>query len=117
MTPFCVTVKHREGRGYLRILTQTEFSKPLLTFPKLKLLILVNFFPEMTVILRDRINDLLTANAELEREVARLRYAPIKVDAEQHPDPEISLEQTRYCKAPGSFLRLSRYHNHQKFRS
>ena len=30
---------------------------------------------ELTVILRDRINDLLQANADLEREVARLRYA------------------------------------------
>ena len=29
----------------------------------------------MAAILRDRINDLLTANADLEREVARLRYA------------------------------------------
>ena len=31
--------------------------------------------PAMAAILRDRINDLLTANADLEREVARLRYA------------------------------------------
>ncbi len=29
----------------------------------------------MAAILRDRINDLLTANADLEREVVRLRYA------------------------------------------
>ncbi len=29
----------------------------------------------MTAILRDRVNDLLAANADLEREVARLRYA------------------------------------------
>ena len=29
----------------------------------------------MAAILRDRINELLTANADLEREVARLRYA------------------------------------------
>ena len=29
----------------------------------------------MAAILRDRINDLLMANADLEREVARLRYA------------------------------------------
>lgn len=57
------------------------------------------FFSEMTVILRDRINDLLTANAELEREVARLRYAPVMVETEQHQDPEISLEQTRYRKS------------------
>ena len=33
------------------------------------------FFSAMAAILRDRINDLLTANADLEREVARLRYA------------------------------------------
>ena len=33
------------------------------------------FFLAMAAILRDRINDLLTANADLEREVARLRYA------------------------------------------
>ena len=32
-------------------------------------------FSAMAAILRDRINDLLTANADLEREVARLRYA------------------------------------------
>ena len=32
-------------------------------------------FPELTVILRDRVNDLLQANADLEREVAKLRYA------------------------------------------
>ncbi len=30
---------------------------------------------ELTVILRDRVNDLLQANADLEREVARLRYS------------------------------------------
>ena len=29
----------------------------------------------MAAIFRDRINDLLTANADLEREVAKLRYA------------------------------------------
>ena len=29
----------------------------------------------MSAVLRDRINSLLTANADLEREVARLRYA------------------------------------------
>jgi hypothetical protein len=29
----------------------------------------------MAAILRDRINDLLMANADLEREVVRLRYA------------------------------------------
>ena len=34
----------------------------------------------MAAILRDRINELLTANADLEREVARLRYA----DAGEH---------------------------------
>ena len=30
---------------------------------------------EVTAILRDRVNDLLVANADLEKEVARLRYA------------------------------------------
>ena len=29
---------------------------------------------EMTVILRDRINDLLVANADLEKEVVKLKY-------------------------------------------
>ena len=33
------------------------------------------YFSAMAAILRDRINDLLTANADLEREVAKLRYA------------------------------------------
>ena len=33
------------------------------------------YVPAMTAILRDRINNLLTANGDLEREVARLRYA------------------------------------------
>jgi hypothetical protein len=72
-------------------------SEPLETLSKVAFLNLsIFFFPEMTVILRDRINDLLTANAELEREVARLRYAPVKVEQpEQHPDSEISLEQTK----------------------
>ena len=32
-------------------------------------------FAAMSAILRDRINGLLTANADLEREVARLRYS------------------------------------------
>ena len=35
----------------------------------------LSVFSAMAAILRDRINDLLTANADLEREVARLRYA------------------------------------------
>ena len=38
------------------------------------------YFSAMAAILRDRINDLLTANADLEREVAKLRYA----DAGEH---------------------------------
>ena len=33
------------------------------------------YISAMTAILRDRINNLLTANGDLEREVARLRYA------------------------------------------
>ena len=39
----------------------------------------------MAAILRDRINELLTVNADLEREVARLRYA----DAGMHYTPNI----------------------------
>ena len=35
----------------------------------------------MAAILRDRINDLLTANADLEREVAKLRYADAGEDS------------------------------------
>ena len=50
----------------------------------------------MTVILRDRINDLLVANAELEREVSRLRYSPIK--REETKENDVDLEKTRYTK-------------------
>merc|ERR1719361_2734907 len=39
----------------------------------------------MTAILRDRINDLLIVNADLEKEVVRLRYAPFT-------DPEHLME-------------------------
>ena len=46
---------------------------------------------EMTVILRDRIKDLLVAKAELEREVARLRYSAPKSGPEEDPD----LKKTR----------------------
>ena len=49
---------------------------------------------EMTVILRDRINDLLVANAELEREVSRLRYSQIKMT--EIEEQELNLEKTRY---------------------
>jgi hypothetical protein len=48
----------------------------------------------MTVILRDRINDLLVANAELEREVSRLRYSQIKMT--EIEEQELNLEKTRY---------------------
>ena len=41
----------------------------------------------MAAILRDRINDLLIANADLEREVARLRYA----DAGKKGQPQLCL--------------------------
>ena len=34
---------------------------------------------ELSAILRDRINDLLVANSDLEKEVVRLRYSPKEV--------------------------------------
>ena len=40
---------------------------------KIKFILLKNL--ALSAVLRDRINSLLTANADLEREVARLRYA------------------------------------------
>ena len=43
---------------------------------------------EITVILRDRINDLLLANADLEKEVGKLKYAA---------PPQIFLQE-RYIK-------------------
>ena len=57
---------------------------------------MIRFASEMTVILRDRINDLLVANAELEREVSRLRYSHFQ--PESPPDVSLgdpSLEKTK----------------------
>ena len=51
----------------------------------------------MTVILRDRINDLLVANADLEREVARLRYSDVQ-PVQTIAEPTENLEKTRYSK-------------------
>merc|ERR1712109_217467 len=49
----------------------------------------------MAAILRDRINDLLTANADLEREVARLRYADAARGAAESVETLDKLRQTR----------------------
>merc|ERR1719285_8997 len=49
----------------------------------------------MAAILRDRINDLLTANADLEREVARLRYADAARGASESVETLDKLRQTR----------------------
>ena len=46
-------------------------------------------------VLRDRINDLLTANADLEREVARLRYADAVRGTEQSRQTLDQLRNTR----------------------
>merc|ERR1719367_1218903 len=51
--------------------------------------------PAMAAILRDRINDLLTANADLEREVARLRYADAARGAAESVETLDKLRQTR----------------------
>merc|ERR1712079_92126 len=49
----------------------------------------------MTAILRDRINDLLTANADLEREVVRLRYADAARGAAESVETLKRLRNTR----------------------
>merc|ERR1719249_267142 len=49
----------------------------------------------MAAILRDRINDLLTANADLEREVAKLRYADAARGAAESVETLDKLRQTR----------------------
>ena len=53
----------------------TQNPKTILEVSDRTVVIYLFFPPAMAAILRDRINDLLTANADLEREVARLRYA------------------------------------------
>ena len=50
-------------------------------------------FTELTVILRDRVNDLLQANADLEREVAKLRYAHSAMQAAE--DAQEDAKSTR----------------------
>ena len=49
---------------------------------------------ELTVILRDRVNDLLQANADLEREVAKLRYAHSAMQAAE--DAQEDAKSTRF---------------------
>merc|ERR1719474_2504638 len=49
----------------------------------------------MAAILRDRINELLTANADLEREVARLRYADAARGAAESVETLNKLRKTR----------------------
>ena len=52
-------------------------------------------FLAMAAILRDKINDLLTANADLEREVARLRYADAARGAAESVETLDKLRKTR----------------------
>ena len=49
----------------------------------------------MAAILRDKINELLTANADLEREVARLRYADAARGAAESVETLDKLRKTR----------------------
>ena len=49
----------------------------------------------MTAILRDKINELLTANADLEREVARLRYVDAARGAAESVETLDKLRKTR----------------------
>ena len=49
----------------------------------------------MAAILRDRINDLLLANADLEREVVRLRYADAARGAAESVETLDKLRKTR----------------------
>ncbi len=67
------------------------FKTIFVTISEKKIIIKIS---EMTVILRDRINDLLVANAELEREVSRLRYSQVKMT--EIEEQELNLEKTRY---------------------
>merc|ERR1711881_150968 len=55
----------------------------------------LSLWPAMAAILRDRINDLLTANADLEREVAKLRYADAARGAAESVETLDKLRQTR----------------------
>ena len=50
---------------------------------------------EMSAILRDRINDLLLANADLEKEVVRLRYSPQEIVVQDSPESELELLETK----------------------
>ena len=49
----------------------------------------------LAAVLRDRINDLLTANADLERQVARLRYADAARGAAESVETLDKLRRTR----------------------
>ena len=65
----------------------------ILFFSILKLPLAI--FVAMAAILRDRINDLLTANADLEREVARLRYNDAARGAAESVETLDKLRKTR----------------------
>lgn len=54
-----------------------------------------SFYLAMAAILRDRINDLLLANADLEREVVRLRYADAARGAAESVETLDKLRKTR----------------------
>ena len=49
----------------------------------------------MSAILRDRINDLLLANSDLEKEVVRLRYSPQEIIIQENPESELELMETK----------------------
>ena len=49
----------------------------------------------MSAILRDRINDLLLANSDLEKEVVRLRYSPQEIIFQENPESELELMETK----------------------
>ena len=62
---------------------------------KIKFPLRLFYFVAMAAILRDKINELLTANADLEREVARLRYADAARGAAESVETLDKLRKTR----------------------
>ncbi len=64
---------------------------------------------EVTAILRDRVNDLLVANADLEKEVARLRYAhgALKTAERQKADLDEAKQSLNAAKNENDQLKLA----------
>ena len=52
---------------------------------------------ELSAIMRDRINDLLVANSDLEKEVVRLRYSPkeVLIQAPDNTESDLELMETK----------------------